>query len=149
MKIRTVLPAMACVALAACSTTPRMASPSASPSASSPASPSATATVSTTAPPNTTRQMSTYDMATEYTVDYVPDGFTLTVHYRYMGYVLRTGTAETQCSAAVTDVANSLSERRQRPIAAIDARQIRMVTARKWTGGIATCAAVAHVAWRR
>lgn len=114
---------MACVALAACGTTPRPASPAVSP----PASLSAPASA---AP----RQMSTYDMATEYTVDYVPDGFTLTVNYRYMNYVLRTSTAETQCKAAVHDVATSLSERRQHPIAAIDARQIRMVTTRKWTG---------------
>lgn len=124
MKIRLVLTTAACVALAACSTT-------------------------TPPPPASTRQMSTYDMATEYTVNYVADGFTLTVNYRYQNFVLRTSTAEAQCKSAVTSIANNLSERRQHPIAAIDAQQLRMVTSRKWSGAMATCAAVAQVAWSK
>jgi hypothetical protein len=124
VKIRLALAATTCALATACSTT-------------------------TPPPPASTRQMSTYDMSTEYTVEYVADGFMLTMNYRYPDFVLRRSTAETQCRTVATNIANNLAERRQRPIAMPEAQQIRTVTERKWTGAMATCAAVAHVVWRQ
>ncbi|WP_342052758.1 MULTISPECIES: hypothetical protein [unclassified Cupriavidus] len=124
MKIRLALAATTCALATACSTT-------------------------TPPPPASTRQMSTYDMSTEYTVEYVADGFMLTMNYRYPDFVLRRSTAETQCRTVATNIANNLAERRQRLIAMPEAQQIRTVTERKWTGAMATCAAVAHVVWRQ
>ncbi|CAG9163612.1 hypothetical protein [Cupriavidus pampae] len=129
MKIRLALAATACLLAAACSTT-------------TPPPPPPAAT-------NITRQMSTWDMSTEYTVEYVADGFMLTMNYRYPDFVLRRSTAETRCRSVATSIADSLAERRQRPIAVPAAQQIQTVTQRKWTGAMATCAAVAHVTWRQ
>jgi len=124
VKFTKVLAAMACLAAAACTTTP--------------------------APmPGNGRQMSTYDTDTEYTVEYVADGFTLMVNHRYSGFTVRTGTAESACRAMLASVANNLAERRQRQIEPIDAQRVRLATSRNWYGRMATCSATAPVAWKR
>ncbi|WP_420992762.1 hypothetical protein ACKI2N_006275 [Cupriavidus sp. 30B13] len=123
MRYTKVLAAMACLAAAACTTPTPM--------------------------PGNGRQMSTYDMDTEYTVEYVADGFTLMVNHRYSGFTVRTGTAETDCKAALASVANSLAERRQRQIEPVDPQRIRLATSRNWYGKMATCSATAPVAWKR
>lgn len=93
--------------------------------------------------------MSTYDADTEYTVEYVPDGFTLMVNYRYPGFTVRSSTAQTACKAALSSVANSLSERRQRQIEPLDDRLVKLTTRRNWSGTMATCSATAPIAWKR
>ncbi|WP_454720555.1 MULTISPECIES: hypothetical protein [Cupriavidus] len=123
MKFTKVLAAMACLTAAACTTPTPM--------------------------PGNGRQMSTYDTDTEYTVEYVADGFTLTVNHRYGGFTVRTGTAQATCRAMLASVANNLAERRQRRIEPIDPQRIRLATSRNWYGSMATCSATAPVVWQR
>lgn len=93
--------------------------------------------------------MSTYDMDTEYTVEYVPDGFTLMVNYRYQQFTVRSSAAETACKAALTTVANSLAERRQRQIEPVNEQLIKLTTSRSWSGKVAACSASAPIVWKR
>ncbi len=108
----------------------------------------ASAACTTTAPHYSGRQMSTYDMATEYTVEYVPDGFTLRVDYRYLQFTMLPGTAAAECKAVAINVANSLADRRQRQIEPIDEPRIKLNTSRNWFGKVTTCTATAPVVWK-
>ncbi|WP_432257557.1 hypothetical protein [Cupriavidus sp. TMH.W2] len=107
------------------------------------------AACTTTAPPHSGRQMSTYDMATEYTVEYVPDGFTLTVNYRYQRFTMLPGTAAAECKAAAINVANSLADRRHRQIEPVDDQRFKLNTSRNWFGKVTDCSATAPIVWKR
>jgi len=107
------------------------------------------AACTTTAPPYSGRQMSTYDMSTEYTVEYVPDGFTLMVDYRYQQFTILPSTAAAACRTAVSNVANSLADRRHRPIEPIGDQSIKLNTSRNWFGKVTTCSATAPIVWKR
>ncbi len=93
--------------------------------------------------------MSTYDMDTEYTVEYVPDGFTLMVNYRYQQFTVRSSSAEAACKATLANVANSLGERRQRQIDPVDGRLVKLTISRSWSGKVAACSATAPITWKR
>ncbi|MGO4809555.1 hypothetical protein AB4156_08185 [Cupriavidus sp. 2MCAB6] len=123
MQYKKVLAAVACLISAACTTT--------------------------TPAPSAGRQMSTYDMDTEYTVEYVPDGFTLIVNYRYSQFIVRSSSADAACKAALASVANSLAERRQRPIEPVNEQLVKVTTTRSWSGKVAACSASAPIAWKR
>jgi hypothetical protein len=107
------------------------------------------AACTTTAPSYSGRQVSIYDMSTEYTAEYVPDGFTLMVNYRYQQLTMLPSTAATECKAAVSNVANSLSDRWHRPLEPIDDQRIKLNTSRNWFGKVTTCSATASIAWKR
>ncbi len=107
------------------------------------------AACTTTAPPYSGRQMSTYDMSTEYTVEYVPDGFKLAVDYRYQQFTILPGSAAAECRTAMHNVADSLADRRQRPIEPIGDQDIKLHTSRNWFGKITVCSATAPVVWKR
>jgi hypothetical protein len=106
------------------------------------------AACTTTAPPYSGRQMSTYDVSAEYAAEYVPDGFTLAVNYRYQQFTMLPGTAASECRTAVSNVANSLSERWNRPIEPIDGQRVRLSTSRNWFGKVTACSATAPIAWK-
>ncbi|QQX88705.1 hypothetical protein JJQ59_25585 [Cupriavidus necator] len=103
----------------------------------------------TTAPPYSGRQMSTYDMSTEYTVEYVPDGFTLMVNYRYQQFTILPGSAATECKTAATNVANSLADRRRREIEPVDDKRFTLNISRNWFGKATACSATAPIVWKR
>ncbi|MCY0858202.1 hypothetical protein [Cupriavidus sp. D39] len=103
----------------------------------------------TTPAPSASRQMSTYDSNTEYTVEYVADGFTLMVNYRYPQFFVRSSAAEAACKSALTSVANSLAERRQRQLEPVNEQSIQVATSRTGSGKFATCSASAPIAWKR
>ncbi|WP_043421727.1 hypothetical protein [Cupriavidus basilensis] len=103
----------------------------------------------TTPAPSTGRQMSTYDSDTEYTVEYVADGFTLMVNYRYPQFFVRSSAAQAACKSALTSVANSLAERRQRQLEPVNEQRIQVATSRAWSGKFASCSASAPMAWKR
>lgn len=107
------------------------------------------AACTTTTPPYSGRQMSTYDMVTEYTVEYVPDGFTLTVNYRYQRFTMLSGTAAAECKTAAINVANSLADRRHRQIEPVDDQRFKLNTSRNWFGKVTDCSATAPIAWKR
>ncbi|WP_042885548.1 hypothetical protein [Cupriavidus necator] len=107
------------------------------------------AACTTTAPPYSGRQMSTYDMSTEYTVEYVPDGFTLMVNYRYQRFTMLPSTAATDCKTAAINVANSLADRRHRQIESVDDHRIKLSTSRNWFGKVTACSATAPIVWKR
>jgi hypothetical protein len=100
-------------------------------------------------PPHAGPQMSTYDMNTEYTSSYTADGFTLMVNYRYERFTVRSSVAAAQCKAVLASVANSLAERRQRPIEPVNEQSISLATSRNWYGKVAACSATAPIAWKR
>ncbi|SOY56021.1 conserved hypothetical protein [Cupriavidus taiwanensis] len=93
--------------------------------------------------------MSTYDMSTEYTVEYVPDGFTLMVSYRYLQFTILPSTAAAECKTAATNVANSLADRRHRQIEPVDDQRIKLTTSRNWYGKVTDCSATAPISWKR
>jgi len=107
------------------------------------------AACTTTAPPNSGRQVSIYDMSTEYTAEYVPDGFTLLVNYRYQQFTMLPSTAATECRAAVSSVANSLSDRWHRQIEPMDDQRVKLNTSRNWFGKVTACSATAPIVWKR
>lgn len=93
--------------------------------------------------------MSTYDIDTEYTSSYTADGFTLMVNYRYARFTVRSSAAAAECKAALVSVANSLAERRQRPIEPVNEQSISLTTSRGWYGKVAACSATAPIVWKR
>ena len=107
------------------------------------------AACTTTAPPYSGRQMSTYDMSTEYTAEYVPDGFTLMVNYRYQQFTVLPSTAATECRAAVSNVASSVANRWHRQLEQMDDGRVKLNTSRNWFGKVTACSATAPVNWKR
>ncbi len=107
------------------------------------------AACTTTSPPYSGRQMSTYDVSTEYTAEYVPDGFTLMVNYRYQQLTMLPSTAATECRAAVSNVANSVADRWHRQLEPMDNQRVKLNTSRNWFGKVTTCSATAPIIWKR
>lgn len=107
----------------------------------------------TTAPshtgPNTGRQLSTYDMSTEYATEYSPDGFTLLVYHRYQQFTMLRSTAAAECKAAAGNVATSVADRWNRKLAPVDDSRVELTTSRNWLGKITACSAKVPVAWER
>jgi hypothetical protein len=135
VKYRKGLAASACLVLAAC------AWRHPAPSAPAPTAPLVTAPVA--------RQMSTYDNNTEFSVEHVQDGFNILVDYRFTGYILRSGTAQSECAIVLANVARSIAQRRERDIEPVAQQRIRFVTSRSWSGKVATCSASTKVEWKR
>lgn len=92
--------------------------------------------------------MSTYDMDTEYTVSYVPEGFTLMVNYRYDSFTVRSSVVAKACKGALANVANSLAQRRQRQIEPLNEQRISVTTSRSWWGRVTACTATAPIVWK-
>lgn len=105
------------------------------------------AACTTTAPSYSGRQLSTYDMSTEYATEYSPDGFTLLVHHRYQQFTMLRSTAVTECKTAASNVATSLASRWNRKLAPVDDMRVQLSTSRNWLGKITTCSATVPVVW--
>jgi len=109
----------------------------------------ASAACTTTAPPHSGRQMSTYDMSTEYTVEYVPEGFTLMVDYRYPRFTMLPSTAAAECRTAFSNVADNLADRWHKHIEPLSDQHIKLNTTRNWFGKVIACSATAPIVWQR
>jgi len=107
------------------------------------------AACATIAPPYSGRQMSTYDMSTEYAAEYASDGFTLMVNYRYQQFTMLPSTAATECRAAVSNVAGSVADRWHRQIQSMDDQRVKLSTSRNWFGKVTACSATAPIVWKR
>lgn len=105
------------------------------------------AACTTPAPSSSGRQLSTYDVSTEYATEYSPDGFTLLVHHRYPDFTIRHTTAVSACRTVTTAVANSLADRWGRKVAPIEESRVAVQTSRNWLGKITACSATVPVTW--
>ena len=93
--------------------------------------------------------MSTYDVSTEYSTEHVPDGFTLTVNYRYQRFTILTSTAAAECRTVVSNVTSNLADRWHRQIEPVDEQRIKLNTSRNWFGKVSACSATAPIVWKR
>ncbi|WP_231906864.1 hypothetical protein [Cupriavidus sp. D384] len=107
------------------------------------------AACTTPAPTHSGRQLSTYDMSTEYATEYSPDGFTLLVHHRYQQFTMLRSTAAAECKTAASSVATSLADRWNRKVAPMDDSRVQLNTSRNWLGKITECSAKVPVVWQR
>ncbi|PLP96202.1 hypothetical protein CYJ10_33575 [Cupriavidus pauculus] len=93
------------------------------------------------------RQLSTYDMSTEYATEYSPDGFTLLVYHRYQQFTMLRSTAAAECKTAAGNVATSVADRWNRKLAPMDDSRVQLNTSRNWLGKITACSAKVPVVW--
>jgi len=111
------------------------------------------AACTTTAPshtgPYSGRQLSTYDMSTEYATEYSPDGFTLLVYHRYQQFTMLRSSAAAECKAAAGNVATSVADRWNRKLAPMDDSRVELNTSQNWLGKITACSAKVPVVWER
>ena len=107
------------------------------------------AACTTTTPSYSGRQLSTYDMSTEYATEYSPEGFTLLVYHRYQQFTMLRSTAAAECKTAASSVATSVADRWNRKLAPVDDSRVQLNTSRNWLGKITACSAKVPVVWER
>ncbi|WP_439684839.1 hypothetical protein MNJPNG_04855 [Cupriavidus oxalaticus] len=92
--------------------------------------------------------MTSFDRDTDYAVDDLPGGFTLTVNYSRYQFVPELSAVATACKATLTSIAHDLAAQKGRAIEPIDEQRIKLSMGRNGFTGMTSCSASAPVKWR-
>ncbi|MCK9420356.1 MAG: hypothetical protein M0R70_13345 [Nitrospirae bacterium] len=97
----------------------------------------------------TNSTFTTYDKNTEYAIDPMDDGFSITVYYSRYQFFPESDAVAVACKSALTALAYDYADKNNKKIQTINEQRIKISMGRNDFSGITSCSANALAQWQK